>query len=177
MTATAAGADPPLLRLCLDLNVWCAALISTRRGRKSGSSPVLVEIVRRGMCPTGAVQLVISWGMLGRLQQVYCRDLAVDPVDAANYVRAIATLAAHGPADDPPYLVLGGTGIAALRDEEDAHVLDVAIAGRAHLIATTDLGDFAGYRADARDSVPAAPRHRPPGRGHGLAPIGNFPGH
>jgi hypothetical protein len=142
-------APPPLVRLCLDLNVWCASLISSRRGKRTGSSQALVGMVRRGECPTGAVQLVISWGMLNRLRDVYVGALAINPVDAGTLIRGIAALAKQGPAGDAPYLVLGGTGVMPVRDEEDAHVLEIAVAGRAHVVATANLDDFTTYRTEA----------------------------
>ena len=48
------------------------------------------------------------------------------------------------PAGDHPYLLLGGTGVLPLRDAEDRHVLEVAVAGHADVLATANLGDFTG---------------------------------
>jgi hypothetical protein len=59
-----------VLRLCLDLNIWCAVLLADRKGRQSTVSQCLVEIVRQGNCVLAPVQLVISWGMLNRLHLV-----------------------------------------------------------------------------------------------------------
>lgn len=137
-----------LLRLCLDLNVWCAALIASRRGRTGSSSVALVEAVRRGECPLGPVQLVVSWGMLDRLRQVYVDALAIDPVDAEINLRAIAGMARLGPAGDAPHLLLGGTGVMPIHDAEDAHVLEVALAGRADIVATANLDDFMVRQSD-----------------------------
>ena len=41
-----------------------------------------------------------------------------------------------GYAGTAPYIVLGGTGLMPMRDQEDAHVLDTAVAGQAHLLVT-----------------------------------------
>jgi predicted nucleic acid-binding protein len=149
VTGSASGGTPRLLRLCLDLNIWCAALISRRRGRRIGSSQALVDIAQEGMCPAGAVQLVISWAMLDRLGLVLQRDLGADPQIVAILLRDIAHFAAEGPAAEPPYALLGGAGVVAVRDAEDAHVLDVALAGGAHLLATANLADFSNYRTEA----------------------------
>jgi predicted nucleic acid-binding protein len=37
---------------------------------------------------------------------------------------------------------LGGTGVVMLRDDEDAHVLEAAIAGRAKVLVTSNFKDF-----------------------------------
>lgn len=131
-----------MLRLCLDLNVWCAALIAERRGRTSGSSTALVEAARRAECPLGAVQLVVSWGMLDRLRETYVDKLGLSAVDANANIDAIAEMARLGPTGDAPYLLLGGTGLMPISDSEDAHVLDVAVAGVADVLATANLDDF-----------------------------------
>ncbi|KYC38258.1 hypothetical protein WA1_38630 [Scytonema hofmannii PCC 7110] len=41
-----------------------------------------------------------------------------------------------------PHLTLGGTGVVMLRDGEDAHVLEAAIAGRAKVLVTGNFKDF-----------------------------------
>jgi hypothetical protein len=38
--------------------------------------------------------------------------------------------------------LLGGTGVLPLRDAEDRHVLEVALAGQAYILATANLADF-----------------------------------
>jgi len=37
---------PRLVRICLDLNVWVADFLATRRGRRGGSGPWLVDAGR-----------------------------------------------------------------------------------------------------------------------------------
>jgi predicted nucleic acid-binding protein len=37
---------------------------------------------------------------------------------------------------------LGGTGVIALRDVEDLHVLEIAIAGKADFLVTANFKDF-----------------------------------
>jgi hypothetical protein len=134
----------PLIRLCLDLNVWVAAFLGERRERRTGSSAWLVDAVRTGTCAAGPVQLVVSVGMLERLQIVLVRAFRLAPDIATVLTASIETIAAAGPAGDHPYLLLGGTGILPLRDVEDRHVLEVALAGRADVLATANLADFAG---------------------------------
>jgi len=136
-----AGSAPALLRLCLDLNVWVADFLGTRRGRRGGSSPWLVDAVRSGACPAGHLQLVISLGMLERLALVLTREFQVEADAAETLVRAMGSVASLGPAGDHPHAVIGG-GVYPLRDEEDRHVLEVAVAGEADLLVTANMADF-----------------------------------
>jgi len=59
------------LRLCLDLNIWCAALLADIKENQNMATPrklsacqSIVDTVRYGRCYMGKVELVISWGML-----------------------------------------------------------------------------------------------------------------
>ncbi|NJN74286.1 MAG: PIN domain-containing protein [Limnothrix sp. RL_2_0] len=124
------------LRWCLDLNIWCAALLADLKGTHDSACQNLVEIVQNGHCNEVPVQLVISWGMLNRLQQVLMR-LGIRANDAANYVDVIR---AYGSLD--PSVTLGGTGIIPLQDEEDRHVLETALAGKADVLVTANFSDF-----------------------------------
>jgi predicted nucleic acid-binding protein len=133
---------PSVLRLCLDLNIWCAALIADRKGRQGTASQSLVEIVRQGHCALGPVQLVISWGMLNRLRTVLERSLNVPHLAADLYIDAIRGYAQLGPTGASPQLTLGGVGVIALQDVEDAHVLETALAGRANVLVTANFRDF-----------------------------------
>lgn len=128
-----------LLRFCLDLNIWCAALLADAKGRQDTACQMLVEIVRRGRCAIGPVALVISWGMLNRLQFVLQNDpkLAAFQDDAVAFIELIITYAQLS-----PQLTLGGTGIIPLDDEEDRHVLETAIAGKATVLVTANFKDF-----------------------------------
>ena len=138
---SAAGSTPALLRLCLDLNVWVADFLGTRRGRRGGSSPWLADAVRAGTCQAGPLQLVVSLGMLDRLALVLMREFQVDADAAETLVRAIGGVASFGPASDHPHVLIGG-GVYPLRDEEDRHVLEVAVAGAADLLVTANMADF-----------------------------------
>jgi hypothetical protein len=137
----APAVEPPLIRICLDLNVWVADFLGTRRGRRGGSGPWLVDAVRHAVSPAGPLQLVVSFGMLDRLALVLVRDFGVEPLAAEKAMQAIAAIAALGPAGDHPYAVIGG-GVYPIRDTEDRHVLEVAVAGEADVLATANLADF-----------------------------------
>lgn len=89
-----------VVRLCLDLNIWCAALLADFKGRQNTSSQRLVQIVRSGFCSLGNVELVISWGMLERLQKVLVRDLNINPEVARLYLDAIIGFAQLAPQFD-----------------------------------------------------------------------------
>lgn len=134
--------------ICLDLNIWVADLLATKRGRVDTAAQTLVNVVRAGSCGLGPTQLVISWGMLDRLHLVITREFAVTPELATTYESSIATIAEMGPSGTPPYLVLGGTGVLPLRDQEDRGVLETAFAGRARTSAcalvTHNFKDFLG---------------------------------
>jgi predicted nucleic acid-binding protein len=87
------------------------------------------------------VQVVVSWGMLDRLRAVFAA-LRIDEATAEKSIDAIVQAANLGPEGTAPHLLLGGTGVIGVRDEEDRHVLETARAARAHLVATANFGDF-----------------------------------
>lgn len=152
-----------VLRLCLDLNIWCAALLADLKGRQNTSSQYLVKIVRQGVCSLGQVQLIVSWGMLNRLRSVLEKDLGVSYTAAHLYIDAIRGYAELGTIGGSPQLTLGGTGVIPLSDTEDAHVLETALAGRATVLVTANFKDFISN--DTRTILPgrhliyAAPAH------------------
>jgi PIN domain len=131
-----------ILRLCLDLNIWCGELIAEQRGRKGTAVQQLVEIVRSGQSTLGPGQLIISWGMINRLRKVYVQNLQIPGSIADTLLGAIAGYAALGPAGMDPMLTLGGTGVVPLTDTEDAHVLETGIARQAHILVTANFKDF-----------------------------------
>ncbi|WP_013334670.1 PIN domain-containing protein [Gloeothece verrucosa] len=147
------------LRLCLDLNIWCAALLSEKKGRSDTSSQRIVEIVREGKSFLGEVQLIISWGMLNRLKKVLEKDLGVSSLATAMYINAIEGYAQLGVS-----LTLGGTGIIPIQDTEDAHVLETALAGRADVLVTANFKDFISNDTQLiipqRHAIHVAPNHR-----------------
>lgn len=99
------------LRLCLELNIWCAALISDRKGKQDSACQCLVSIAESGICMLGPVQLIVSWGMLNRLSSVLLEKLSIPDEVAKEYVDQIREFAEIGPARDEPQLTLGGTGV------------------------------------------------------------------
>lgn len=134
---------PKISRWCLDLNIWCAAILADLKGNQGSACQNLVSIVRVGESPFGSVELIISWGMLNRLQTVLLR-LGIDAQTALSYIdtiRAYTTLS--------PSITLGGTGIIPLQDEEDLHVLETALAGRADFLITANFQDFLGKETQA----------------------------
>ncbi len=126
-----------MLRVCLDLNVWCGAFLSRQLGRDDTATLALVEAVRTGRSPRGPVALIVSWGMLDRLAQVLARDLGYTRPDADRLVTLIASYA-----EDGPSLALGGVGVMPIPDAEDRHVLETAWAGEADILVTANLADF-----------------------------------
>ena len=126
-----------MIKICLDLNVWCGAFISRRLGRDDTATMALVETVRSGQSARGPVALVVSWGMLERLRKVLVHDLGFADDDAARLTELIASYAKEGPS-----LTLGGVGIIPIHDVEDRHVLETAWAGEADILVTANLADF-----------------------------------
>lgn len=129
------------LRLCLDLNIWCAAILADRKGTQNSACQCLVSIADAGVCMLGPVRLVVSWGMLNRLSSALVK-LSISDEVAKEYVDQIREYTEIGPARDGPQLTLGGTGVIGLKDEEDAHVLETAVAGRALALITSNFKDF-----------------------------------
>lgn len=148
-----------MLRLCLDLNVWVGAFLAEKYGRQDTAAQSLVEAIRVGQSPRGPVALVISWGMLFRLNTVILR-LTGDKSAADRLMAIIAAFAQDGPS-----LTLGGVGVLPLDDEEDRHVLETALAGEADLLVTQNLNDFIQGDVDRLDDgrwygVSRAPRRK-----------------
>jgi hypothetical protein len=102
--------------------------------------------------------------MLNRLRLVLERDLGVTPSAADLYIDVIVSYAQLGIAGRSPQLTLGGTGIVPLRDLEDAHVLETALAGRANFLVTANFRDFRSKDTQIllqdRHGIFVAPHHR-----------------
>jgi hypothetical protein len=149
-----------VIRLCVDLNVWVRYLrASVRPSERQTAAQAIVEAVKAGRCTAGAIQVVVSHTMLSRLEDVLVR-LGYGPGDASAFCSNIGTMSRRGPAGVAPHVVLGG-GVASTAeatmpiynpydpsvvpprgDDEDGRVLDTAIAGRAHILATFNFEDF-----------------------------------
>lgn len=87
-----------------------------------------------GYCRLGPVEAVVSPVMLDTLEYV----LEVDCGFAPDLVAA-ARVVAEGSA---AWLAVVGGLVQPMRDREDGGVLDVAIAGGAHLLVTANMADF-----------------------------------
>jgi predicted nucleic acid-binding protein len=135
------------LRLCLDLNIFVADILAEAAGRRDTAAQALVRVAAKGRWAGCLVHLVISVGMLDRLEAVLVRRLDLPPGLAATRREIIAGFARHGPT-----LTLGGTGLVPLRDVEDAHVLETALSGAADWLVTANLRDYASP-ARARTSL------------------------
>jgi predicted nucleic acid-binding protein len=174
--AVTAPTKRDVFRVCLDVNIFVTDLLGAALGRNS-SSTQLIELVRRGHCSLGPLQLVISWTMLETLRLVLTRKFGHDDHWVGLLVRNIADLADNGAANQAPHILLGGTGALPMRDAEDGTVLDAALAGQADLLVTGDIDDFLngsksdlpmeilGYRDGKGGKKPAAaciPRYNEP---------------
>jgi predicted nucleic acid-binding protein len=125
------------IKICLDLNIWCAALLAERKNRKNTACQSLVQIIKTGQCLLGQTELVISWGMLNRLEKVLIKDLKISPNTAQLYLNSIKSYTQLS-----PQLTLGGTGVIPLHDTEDAYVLETALSGKAEILVTANFKDF-----------------------------------
>lgn len=134
-----------MLRICLDLNIWIGAFLAEKAGRTETAAQTLVNAVRLGQSPHGPIALVVSFGMIFRLKTVLLR-LTGDMTVADRVPMIIAALAEQGPS-----LTLGGVGVLPIDDQEDQHVLETALAGRADILVTHNIADFMG--GDAEDLV------------------------
>jgi len=97
--------------------------------------------------------------MLARLEDVLVR-LSFQPGDASAFCSLMGAFARRGPSGIPPHMVLGGGTsptaesrmltynpydpkvVPPRADDEDGRVLDTAVAGQAHIIATFNFADF-----------------------------------
>ena len=159
------SAPPRAIRLCVDLNVWVRHMLGVRKDavRAAAAHAIIVAATKTGRCAAGPVQLpvqlIVSHAMLSRLEDVLVR-LQFQPGDASAFCSAIGAFARRGPYGLAPHLILGGgtspsaesrmpvydaydPGIVPPRaDDEDGRVLDTAVAGRAHILATYNCADF-----------------------------------
>lgn len=127
---------------------------------------MLVDAVAAGVCPAGPVQLVISVPMIESWANVLRRHFGF-PLAAAEEMAWIArSYAVDGPLGLAPQIVVGSQFVpferetdmrnairAHSRDDQteklfdeisdDRNVLLAALAGRAQLLATANLRDFA----------------------------------
>lgn len=132
------------MRICIDLDVWCGAFLSQAHGRQGTATQTIIEAARSGVSDRGPVSLVVSWGMLQRLETVLVRDFQFPPEIAKGLIESIGSYAVSGPS-----LTLGGIGVLPIHDGEDRHVLETAWGGRADVLTTSDLRGFINSGAEA----------------------------
>jgi predicted nucleic acid-binding protein len=136
-----------VIRLALDVNVWVNHYLSLFRGRTGSAAQQLVASSINGSCRLGEIQPIISHLMLDTLQGVLVREGM--PEDLAEVARSnVEAAATDGVIAVPPIAVLGGR-VSPMMDEEDQAVLEMAIAGGADLLVTSNMRDFIpGPRSD-----------------------------
>jgi predicted nucleic acid-binding protein len=136
-----------IIRLALDVNVWVNHYLSLIRRRTGSAAQQLVASSINGSCRLGEIQPIISYPMLDTLQGVLVRQGM--PEDLAEVARSTVEAAAtDGVVGIPPIAVLGGR-VGPVMDEEDQAVLEMAIAGGADLLVTSNMRDFIpGPRSD-----------------------------
>ncbi len=157
----AEGAPGEAIRLCVDLNVWVRHLLAVRKraAHPEAAHAIIVDAAKTGRCGAGPVQLIVSHTMLSRLEDALVR-LQFQPGDASAFCSLIGAFARCGPYGFAPHLVLGGgtspsaesrmpvynaydpASVPPRADDEDGRVLDTAVAGRAHILATYNFADF-----------------------------------
>ena len=154
-----------VLRLSLDINVFAADRIARDRRRRGTACSMLVEAVRAGYCPTGPVQLITSVPLIENWADVLRRKFGYSPDAAQELAWILQAYAEEGPLGFGAQVVVGSGHIpfeteeqmrkavethAGPRNkgklfnemEDDRHVLLSALAGRAEILATSDLDDF-----------------------------------
>jgi hypothetical protein len=153
-------ANGQVIGLCVDLNVWVRYLLAVRNGNtRQSAAHSIVEAARSGHSAAGPVQLIVSHTMLSRMEDVLVR-LGFPSGDASAFCSLIGAFARRGPYGVAPHLVLGGgtsstaeslmpvynpydpSIVPPRSDDEDGRVLDTAVAGRAHILATYNFADF-----------------------------------
>jgi hypothetical protein len=159
-----------VLRLALDLNVFVADILARRYRRLGTASVLLVEAVRDGRCPAGPVQLVTSLPIIENYANLLQRKFGYSAAEADEKAWLLEQYTIEGPMPDRPAVPVGAGYVpfeteAQLRQsisdfagpnnagklfhetQDDRYVLETALAGRADILATANIGDF--IRADA----------------------------
>lgn len=121
--------------MCVDLNVFVAAELAAQRG-KAGGLPQRILAAIEG----AELTLVFSYNMGERLAERLEDVVGLSPAEAGALAAAYVALA------DPPGLLTRVQPVVALgvgpHAEEDARVLEAALAGRAEYLVTYNVADF-----------------------------------
>ena len=130
-----------VVRAVIDVNVLISNAMAWRAGKVRTLSQNTMSAILNDDPSLRPVQMVLSHAMLDTFARI-ARDQGFDPDAITRAVGGYADLMRHGPDAIDPYLVLGGTPIPTLSDEEDGGVLATAIASRARIIVTNNIKDF-----------------------------------
>ncbi len=140
-----------VLRLCLDTHLLVAVKFNKRSTPKSqslgpdsqygASSHFLMDFIENGGIEAAAIQLVVSWGMLNDLSDAL-ESLGFSKASAVAIADGLEGTALNGPKSEYAHLVLGGTGLVTVGPNQQG-VIETALAGRAHVLATNTVANYA----------------------------------
>ncbi len=123
------------LRVCVDLNVFVAAERALLRPSTGSLPERIMEAIEEG-----EIILVASLNMFERLRERLEDAAGLSPAEAEKLVSFYRILA------DPPGLLTRQVPVIALGSsvhaEEDARVLEAALAGHAEFLVTYNVADF-----------------------------------
>jgi hypothetical protein len=154
-----------VIRLAVDINVLVADILSTRPHGRASASTRIVEAVREGRCPAGPVQLITSLPLIENFASVLQRRLGYSRAGADEKAWLLEQYTLEGPMPSHPHLTVGSRYIPfeterqlrqalehQLRPEnatklfneiqDDRYVLETALAGKADILVTADVGGF-----------------------------------
>jgi PIN domain len=153
-----------VIRLAVDINVFVADILSSRLQGRASASTRIVEAVRDGRCPAGPVQLITSLPLIENFANVLHRRLGYSSASADEKAWLLEQYALDGPMPSRPHLTVGRyipfeteqqlrqalkhqlrpENAAKLFNEiqDDRYVLESALAGRADILVTADVGGF-----------------------------------
>jgi hypothetical protein len=80
--------------------------------------------------------------MINRLGSVLEEQLSIPTAFVDSYLSAIISYTQLGAIYFSPQLTLGGTGIVAIPDEEDTHILETVLAGKADILIIVKFKDL-----------------------------------
>jgi PIN domain len=171
-----------VIRLAVDINVFVADILSSRPLGRASASTRIVEAVREGQCPAGPVQFVASLPMIENFANVLVRHLGYSRSEADEKAWLLEQYSLEGPMPSHPHVAVGSghipfeteeqlrsavenqfrpenTGKLFNEVQDDRYVLETALAGRADVLVTADVGGFrkGGAIGFTRDDVVVFP--------------------